>query len=245
MAPNLFGPQLVPNMFGLGFNNNLAAGGLVAGGVAPAAAPALMPAGGQPVNDVAAVVGRVGPAPADAAQPILLRKSSDAARTRAQQLLAVADADFRAQKYVEASSRYRRATQTAPDLADAHFRRGQAEIALSRYESAAKSCKRAVEVDPTWPKSHLRLAQLYGDNKAAKIAHVEKLAQEAAANPNDTDLRFLIGIELFFDGQLDRAKTFFEQAAALNPGDDAHLLAYLQEIDRRAPPNIAGKAVDL
>lgn len=239
-AELIYGPLPAWNMLGVGWNAGIA--GAVGG---PELEPVVVPAAVQPANNAADGVGEAGQAPQAAAQPVKLRKSSATARARAQQLLAVADADFRAQKYVEAASRYRRATQTAPDLAEAYFRKGQAEIALSRYESAADSCKRALEVDPAWPKSNLRLANLYGGNQAAKAAHVEKLAQQAAANPNDTNLRFLIGIELFFDGQLDRAKKFFQQAAALNPGDDAHLLAFLQEIDRREPPKAAAGAIDL
>ncbi|MBL9122188.1 MAG: hypothetical protein JNG90_01060, partial [Planctomycetaceae bacterium] len=169
------------------------------------------------------------------AQPIKLRKANDAARGRALHLVAVGDEDFRAQKYVEAASRYRRAAQGAPDLAEAHFRHGVTEIALARYESAAKSCKKGLEADPGWIAAGFRLANLYGPNQAAKTAHLERLAQEAAARPGDADLRFLIGVELYLDGEYARARKFFEQAAALHAGDDAHLLAFLRELDRRAP----------
>lgn len=181
---------------------------------------------------------------AAADRPIKVRKTNDAARARALRMLVLADEDFRAQKYAEAMSRYRRAVQAAPDIAEPLFRQAQVEIALSRYEAAAKSSKRAVEVEPGWLGANFRLENLYGPNLAAQQAHLEKLAQQAAARPHDADLRYLIGMELFFDGQYERARRFFEQAAALHPGDDQHVLTFLREIDRRAPAPLA-EAVDL
>jgi tetratricopeptide (TPR) repeat protein len=250
----MYGPRALWNQLGINIDGTLP-GGANLNAVAPLNGqgalnlpdpPAPAPLAQQPAAAPVVNAGNLLPAapPVIAAKPIKLRKSNDAARVRALRLLTVADGDFRAQKYVEAASRYRRAAQTAPDLPEAHFRQAQAEIALSHYDKAAKSCKLGLDADPAWIAAGFRLANLYGPNQAAKTAHLEQLAQEATARPQDADLRFLIGIELFLDGQLERSRKFFEQAAALNAGDDAHLLTFLRELDRQAPV-ANGAAVDL
>lgn len=252
-AGEMYGPRALWNQLGINADGAILGSGAPNAGPFNGQGPLILPdppAEAQVAQrpNPAAVVPAMNPQPAAppvvAARPIKLRKSNDSNRVRAMRLVAVADADFRAQKYVEAASRYRRAAQTAPDLPEAHFRQAQAEIALSHYDKAAKSCKLGLDADPAWIASGFRLANLYGPNQAAKSAHIEQLAQEAAAKPQDSDLRFLIGIELFLDGQLERSRKFFEQAAALNAGDDAHLLTFLRELDKQAPVERAG-AVDL
>ena len=136
------------------------------------------------------------------------------------------DAHFENQKYLDANQRYRKATQAAPQLADARFRHGCALIALGRYDAAAKAIKRGLALDPDWPKSNFKVDDLYGRNQMAKKAHLDVLAKEAGKDPNNADLLFLVGVFLHFDGQPQRAKVFFQKAAQLAAGDDAHIRAF-------------------
>lgn len=136
------------------------------------------------------------------------------------------DAHFENQKYLDANQRYRKATQAAPQLADARFRHGCALIALGRYDAAAKALKRGLALDPDWPKSNFKVDDLYGPNQMAKKAHLDVLAKQAGKEPNNGDLLFLVGVFLHFDGQPQRAKVFFQKAAQLAAGDDAHIRAF-------------------
>ena len=57
----------------------------------------------------------------------------------------------------------------------------------------------------------------------AKTQHIETLARAVEANPFDADLLLVLGMQLFFDGQADRAAVFFSRAAQLGADED-HLL---------------------
>lgn len=156
-----------------------------------------------------------------------VRAANARATARARQFLAFGDERFREQQFSLAYQRYKKAAQAAPDLADAYFRQGLAQIALGRYALAAASIQRGLLLQPQWPCGDFRLDQLYGDNRLAKKNHLEQLAEAAISEPDNADLIFLVGFELFVDGQAARAKVFFERAAAL--GEDAGLLkAFLQ-----------------
>lgn len=141
------------------------------------------------------------------------------------------DAHFANQKYADAYQRYRKAAQAAPTLADALFRQGYVLIALGRYEQAGKAMKQGLKIDPAWPRSDFRNDDLYAENRPAKAAHLDALAQAATNEPNDADLLFLVGVFLHFDGQMDRAKPFFQRAARLAGADDAHLKGFLGPVE--------------
>lgn len=138
------------------------------------------------------------------------------------------DARFTKQEYPDAYQRYKKAAQASPMLADAHFRQGYSLIALGRYEQAAKALKRGLELDPGWAHSAFRNGELYVNDGAAKAAHLDALAQAAVQEPNNADLLFLVGVFLHFDGQKDRARSFFERAARLAGPAGAHLNGFLQ-----------------
>ena len=166
------------------------------------------------------------PVAAPAAEPNL-RATNQAAQRLAWTFVGYGDAHFANQKFNDANQRYRKATQAAPQLPVGHFRYGYSLIALGRYEAAAAALKQGLKLDPTWPVSDFSGNRLYGPNQLAKASHLSKLAEASEAKPNDGDLLFLVGVFLHFDGQKDRAKPFFERAAQLAAGDDAHLRAFL------------------
>lgn len=170
-----------------------------------------------------------GPRPAGLTPRVANAKAS----ARARQFIDYGDARFRKQQFSDAYQRYCKASESAPDLPDAYFRQAVAHTALGRYAPAMKSIRRGMSLEPDWAKTTFRLDQLYGDSRAAKQMHLEQLALAAGEPPESADLMFLLGVELFFDGQPSRAKTFLERAAEL--GVEQHLVrGFIREASRQA-----------
>jgi tetratricopeptide (TPR) repeat protein len=145
----------------------------------------------------------------------------------ARRFMQLGDEYFRAGRYTLAYDRYRSAGQAAPRLGDAYLRQGFALAANGRYEAAAREIKRGLERDPNLTQSDLRLSDLYGDKSKAKTAHLDAMAKAADGRFAGSDLLFLIGVYLHFDGQEERAKPFFQRAAQVAGGKAAHLEAFL------------------
>ena len=161
---------------------------------------------------------------------------------RGRQFLEYGDARFRRQEFTEAFQRYRKAAEAAPNLADAYFRQALAQAALGRYLPAVSSIKRGMAIAPDWPAGDFRLSQLYGDSRAAKQVHLEQLAIAAEQQPEKAELMFLLGVELFFDDQPARAKTFLQRSAELGL-ERAVVDPFLEAASRRARRQPAGGAL--
>jgi len=166
------------------------------------------------------------------------RTSNADARTRSQRFVVLGDGYFRKQQYSDAYQRYKLAAQAAPDMSDGFLRQGFALVALGRYDSAARNFKRGITLEPDWADSAFRLHMLYAENGLAKAAHIEALAQEAVRAPS-SDVLFLLGVMLYFDGQPERATPFFVRSRELSGGDDAHLDGFLRKLAPKAPPAAA------
>ncbi len=232
-ADMLFGPD--PLMQGIG---NLNGGGPgVGGGPGPGgvggAGGNVPPAGamGQAVR--AGPVGALGPGQpqrgagaADNMNPPAPRKvrvTNAAAKARAGKFLQSGDTQFGKQKFYPALERYREGALAAPDLAECFFRQGFAQVALGQYEAAAKAFQRGLRLRPEWADSDFELGPLYGANHLAKLSHREGLAQAIEQNPLDAGLLLTMGAMLYFDGQKERSRLFFQRSAQLG-GNDSHLL---------------------
>lgn len=204
--------------------------------------PIMAPASTVPPSiNVVNVVRKPAPAPAvgqaaAAAQPgRKVRASNDQVRERAQRYVELGDRYFREQKYQDAYLRYRKASDIAGDVADSFFRQAQALVALGRYDDAARLLKRAISVDGDWLRWPVDLNTIYGPNQVAKAGHLEALAKTATQKPGDADLLFLVGAQLFLDGQKERSRKFFAHADERNIGSSEHLNAFLAQIPRRQP----------
>lgn len=157
-----------------------------------------------------------------------VRISSVTEKERADKFISYGDAQFGEQKYHQAAQRYKSAAETAPDVADAHFRQGHAYVASNRYDLAAQAIRRGLQLDPLWVNSSFRVDELYGKNQLAKTSHVDGLARAALADRGNADYLFLLGVFLHFDGQQERAQKFFRRAADLTDGETSHLDAFLK-----------------
>ena len=151
------------------------------------------------------------------------RASTADQKTKAERYIGLGDANFAKQKYFLAVERYKSAAQMAPDLAEPYFRQAYALVALGQYASAAKVFRRGLKIRSDWSDSLFRLEEVYGDGKVAKTEHFERLAKAVEANPLDASLLTVLGLELFFDGQAQRAGVFLVRAAQLGANGD-HLL---------------------
>jgi tetratricopeptide (TPR) repeat protein len=163
-----------------------------------------------------------------------LRRSNETSRARGRRFVEAGDALFLQQRFHEALQRYKSAIVAAPDLADAYTRQGCALIAVRQYRLATKAFRIALELDSASLVSRLRLDDLYGDNRLAKLSHLDELARAALAAPDDGDLLFLVGALLHANGEMDRAVRFFEKAAELGGAPAARLLAPLLPADAKA-----------
>jgi tetratricopeptide (TPR) repeat protein len=186
----------------------------------PAPAPNL-PAQRKPPGGAAAAKGKK-PAKKD-------RVSNAAALARAKEFLKFGDEHFRAQEFSDAYQRYKKAASAAPDLADAYFRQGFSLLALGSYPSACKAFLRGLKLKPDWAESKFRLDDLYGANRLAKTNQLDQLAEAAGNEPHNAKLMFLLGIELFFDGQGQRARKFFVRAGDLGE-DKSHLAGFFEAL---------------
>jgi hypothetical protein len=201
-AETLYGPRALWNQLGVG---------------APVASPT--------TNNILVV-----PPAKDAARKAVVQPRPVNAETqaRAGRMLSTGDDHFVGQRYREANERYRTATETAPDMAEAYFRQGQALVALGQYDLAAKAFQRGLKLGPLWKDAAFKLRDLYGDNELAKTSHMEALAAAAEEQPHDGQLLLLVGLQLYFDGQPDRARPFLERANGILLDDSLHLDAVLK-----------------
>lgn len=209
-AETIYGPAATARFLGLGL---------------PATQPPLnvivAPNGGGPVVGPNGPVGPVEPADAEPVPP------NAQAMNLARHFLTLGDTYFASQKYSNAYQRYAQAINAAPRFAEPYLHQAAALVALGRYSMAARMFKRGAQLDPALAQSSFRLETLYGNNRLAKEAHLDALAQAATEQPDDPDLLFLVGCLLHFDGQAPRAKPFFQRASQLAGESGAYVRAFL------------------
>ena len=161
-----------------------------------------------------------------AARPDVKPTNADT-KARAGKFIGYGDALFAKQSYLAAAARYRTAAGIAADMAEPAMRQGFALVAMGSYESAAKAFRRGLAIRPDWSDSPFRLRDIYGADVLAKTSHFEALAAAVEANAFDADLIMVLAIELYFDGERERADLFFARAAQLGANEDRSLSAFL------------------
>ncbi len=153
-----------------------------------------------------------------------VRITNAASKARAGKFLQSGDTQFVKQKFHQALERYREGALSAPDLGDCYFRQAFAQVAMGQYEAASKAIQRGLWLKPDWADSDFTINSLYGaDHHLEKLSHREGLAQAIEQNPLDAGLYLAMGALLYFDGEQQRSRPFFEKAAQLS-GNDEHLL---------------------
>ena len=165
----------------------------------------------------------------EAAKPVV-KEINWEARKKADRFIEIGDQRFQEQKFHDALLRYKMAIEASPDYAVAHLRHGFSLIGNRRYEEAAVALKKAFTLDSEIVKSGFRIDQLYDDNRLARQAHEEGLAQAVLDAPSSGDLHFVMGMWLVFSGDLDRSRKFFEKAREL--GVDSGVVAQAENAGR-------------
>jgi tetratricopeptide (TPR) repeat protein len=160
---------------------------------------------------------------------VAARWSNAEQRRKAEQYLATGDVLFREQKFHSALQRYKLASQTAPDMAEAFWRQGHALVATANYELAGGAFKRAIALDTDVSRGGFALDEIYGGAAMAKQAHLESLAGWALTRGDASEPYFLMGVQLQFDGQTERAAGFFDRAAELAGAGGEYLAAFAAE----------------
>jgi hypothetical protein len=184
------------------------------------------------------------PAPANAAPKGKPKPTNADQKAKAGKFIGFGDTNFGNQKYLTAVERYKTAARLAPDLADPYLRQGHALVALGQYENAVKAFRRGLRIQGDWADSPFRLDRLYAQEPLAKISHIERLAKAVEDNPLDSDLLIALGMQMYFDGQHERAGVFFARAAQLGGNDDRLLDGFLPKpAPAGAPQPAAGKIV--
>ncbi len=130
-------------------------------------------------------------------------------------------------EYGVALDHFRHATARQPDEAANWFLLAQVQFAIGKYDEAVASIDAGMMRNPEWPKSRFQSREIYGNNRAVFDVHLQNLRDSLAADPEDPRLLFLLGVELWFDGKQDEARTFFEKAAR-SAKDSALAQAFLK-----------------
>jgi len=160
--------------------------------------------------------------------PKVRTPSSPDAMARSARAEAQGDQWFRQQRYSQAYDRYDHALELAEDRAAAWFRKALTLAALGNFDAAARSMRRALEIDPDWPMSGQTLDGLFGpENVLAKTAMLTRIGNWVHEDIRDPDRLFLMGALLHFDGYGEKSRVFFESALRL-AGYGDHLIAFLQ-----------------
>jgi tetratricopeptide (TPR) repeat protein len=155
------------------------------------------------------------------------RSTNAHASATAWKYIGYGDALFAKQRYAEAGDRYRRAASTAPQLAEAWFRRALALTATGRYDLAVSSVNRGLKLDPKWPKVVFDASDILWPDAKAKEAYFATLAKLAAENPANQDVLFLVGLHFHIDGQQDQAKKYLTRAQRIAGNDADHIEAFI------------------
>jgi tetratricopeptide (TPR) repeat protein len=134
---------------------------------------------------------------------------------------------FQAGEYGHAAQRFRQATEIMPALARGYFFLAQAEFALGSYRDAVDIIHAGMRIDKGWPRMPYQpRLELYKGRDANFADHLKRLTDATAANPNNATLLFLVGHQLWFDGQRKDALALFQRARPL-AADRSYIDAFL------------------
>ncbi len=160
-------------------------------------------------------------APAPRIDPVPNRE----ARQRAWRLIEAGDRNFKEGNFRDALAHYRKSNEVAGELADGYFRTAFAMLALDRWTEATLTIERGLVRNPNWPASGFVLEELYGSPDAKRDAF-RKLQSGKQVSPHNSDVRFLLGVLLHFDGQREAAEAEFRRVIEIT-GRGNHARAFL------------------
>lgn len=189
---------------------------------------------GQPANGAAPAPQPVKPPP-QVINP-LVKASSPEAKVKSLRLQMQGDEWFAKQNYLQAYARYKQAVSEAADVAAPRFRMGLVLAAMGHFDLAVTEIKRGLALDAKWPATGEQLEQLFGANNViAREGVLQRVAAWVREDVRDPNRLFLLGVFLHFNGEGDKARTFFETADQL-AGSPAHVRAFLFPVAAAVQP---------
>ncbi|HEX3151885.1 MAG TPA: tetratricopeptide repeat protein [Gemmataceae bacterium] len=139
-------------------------------------------------------------------------------RADADRLVELGRKAFTDGQYGRALELFRKAADAAPEEASAQFLIAQAQFALGKYPQAVNAIAAGFKIRADWADARFVSRELYWKNPELYNDHLKALRQAVADFPNDATLTFLLGHQLWFDGQRDEARGLFQKAATLAKG---------------------------
>lgn len=152
-----------------------------------------------------------------------VRIANEETRARAWRLIRLGDRSFSQGRFSQALEHYGSAVQQAPDVPEAHLRRGQAYTALGRLPNAAAAFKQALLLRPELEELKFDLRNLYGELPLARTAHLDTAAAAAEQTPGSPDLLLVVGVQKAFGSDPASARPPLAQAARRLRATDAEL----------------------
>src|SRR5262249_17916042 len=121
-------------------------------------------------------------------------------------------------QYGRALEFFRKAADISPNEASTYFLISQAQFALGKYREAVGSIAAGMNVRADWSEARFNTRDLYWKKPEAFDDHLKALRQAVAAYPDDPELNFLLGHQLWFDGKKDEARKLILKARDLAKG---------------------------
>jgi Tfp pilus assembly protein PilF len=113
---------------------------------------------------------------------------------------------------------FRKAAEVTPDEASSQYLIAQAQFALGKYPQAVTTIAAGLKIRPDWADARFVSRDLYWKKPELFDDHLKALRQAVTDFPNDGTLTFLLGHQLWFDGQREEARGLFQKAATLGKG---------------------------
>ena len=87
--------------------------------------------------------------------------------------------------------------------------------AAERFEEASSACRRALDVDPSFPGAHLELARVLVAQQSTEAS--SELAAAIQENPGDPEALYDLGVALMREGRVQEASMYLERARRGDP----------------------------
>jgi|SoiMethySBSTD1v2_1073268.scaffolds.fasta_scaffold272265_2 hypothetical protein len=174
-----------------------------------------------PAVKAPAKAARLGPAakPPEAAVPAPARPAAQPpGRAEADFITESGTKAFADGQYGRAVELFRKAAEITPNEPSAHYRVAQAQFARGKYHEAVAAIAAGMALRADWSEARFAPRDMYWKKPAAFDDHLNALRHAVTAYPDDPDLLFLLGHQLWFDGKRDEAKAYILKARAIGKG---------------------------
>jgi hypothetical protein len=122
-------------------------------------------------------------------------------------------------QYGRALELFRKAADITPAEPSVHYLISQAYFSLGKYREAVSAIAMGMALRADWHEARFNSRDLYWKKPELFDDHLKALRDAVAAFPNDAELLFMLGHQLWFDGKHEDAKAIILKARTLRPGN--------------------------